>query len=276
MRSARPSASAPPVVAQPSASRVFRSIVSGFSPRALKASLSMQRWNWRPSRIWANMSPEQHEITSHPSEGRPPRSSQRRITGRPIPICISVSGVDDTAAPARESIPELLVRERVAVHVDLARAQQPVRLHLAHSHADLRAPDAPGVRGEERVELPRRVDLRSRGREREQSGLGESHAHREQGVGRGEVALAHAVRVADPVLRGRERRLGTRRREVAVGEDRAAAGVEQALHGGVGVLRGVHAVGEVEDRGDAGVQRLERSGEVSRRTRPPPCSGART
>ena len=56
----------------------------------------MQRSNWRPMRIWLNMSPEFEDMTSHDRLGRIPCSSARRITGCPMPIWISVSGLEDT------------------------------------------------------------------------------------------------------------------------------------------------------------------------------------
>ena len=129
-----------------------------------------------------------------------------------------------------------------------------------------RAPDAAGVQDAWHAELARRrasAIVCSNGISPQ---LGERDAHRHERHHRpssSSDAYARARRRsrcscsvnAGPVAGARV---------VAVGEDRADPGVAQALERGVGVLGGVVAVREVEDRRDAGVERLERADEVAR------------
>ena len=79
---------------------------------------------------------------------------------------------------------------------------------------------------------------------------------------------AAVVRPEPPVL---DRRVGEAERE-----DRADAGVLEALDGGVGVVRRVHDVRPVDERRDARVDALERAPLVARRRRRPAGTSART
>ncbi len=91
----------------------------------------------------------------------------------------------------------------------------------------------------------------------QQAHLGERDAHRQETFIARQLALADPAGVGEPLAVLGEDGLGRGRRIVAVGEHSPDARIAQTLEGAIGVLGGVVAMGEVEDRRDARFERFE-------------------
>ena len=189
----------------------------------------MQRSNWRPMRIWLNMSPEFDDITSHDRLGRSPCSSARRITGCPMPIWISVSGLEETLQSLSASLRKLRSSSVLQCTCTWSGPSSPW----------WSSSGIPSVIGEPQLQpVCSTVGTPSSCAERASAivwskgsrpDLGQRHAHRHQRVVRGQLAGADPARVGQALLVVGEHRLGRRSRVVAVGEQRADPRVAQTL-----------------------------------------------
>ncbi len=153
------------------------------------------------------------------------------------------------------------IRARVAVDVDHVGAEQAVEGELVQAAGH--APDAARVGRDDHPHLAGGRHLAPGVLEGDQARLGERDAHRDAVSRETLHETLDAPGIIDAHRVRGEVRVGPRRREIAVREGRADPGVHQPLDRLVGVLRGVVAMGEVQDGRDARVQRLERADEVA-------------
>ena len=149
------------------------------------------------------MSPEFEDITSQDRLGRIPCSSARRITGCPMPIWISVSGLEDTLQ---------------SLSASLRKSRSSSVLQCTCTWSGPSSPwwsssGIPSVIGEPQLQpVWSTVGTPSSRAERasaivcvegQQADLGERHAHRHQRVVRGQLALADPAGVGQALARAR-------------------------------------------------------------------------
>ncbi|MCQ0007091.1 hypothetical protein [Actinomadura madurae] len=195
------------------------------------------------------------ETTSQDSVGFTPNSAHFWKTGRPMPMLVSVSTEIDTLEPAPASRAPLLVAEGVAVDVHHVRAEQPGVGDLVESGRHL--PDARHVRGDQGTVRATDLDLPARVGERNQAEFVEGDPEGDP-ARPGEVRRGDALEVPDTLgMVGEVRRRERAALEEAVAEPGPHSGIQQPGDRGIGVLRGVVAVREVEDRRHTCVEGLQ-------------------
>ena len=177
----------------------------------------MQRSNWRPSRIWLNMSPEFEDITSQDRLGRIPCSSARRITGWPMPIWISVSGLDETLQPLSASRSKSRSSSVLQCTCTCSGPEQAVVVELRDPLGDRRAPDAAGVEHRRHAQLARRARPRRSSARRAAAPTSVSATPIVTSPSSpGSSLLADPARVGEPLARARRTPARRGRRVVAV------------------------------------------------------------
>lgn len=158
---------------------------------------------------------------------------------------LALGGHRHRAAGGRD--PVVGVRgQRRGVHVDRLGVHEPVLVHQADAVVVGRAPDT-GVGGHRQAQVAGHLEGRLL---REGRVAGDVEGELESL----HVAAAALEEVAEPRRRGPGRR---RVLDVAVGEQEAAGDRDQRVHGGVGVLGALQAVGPVHAGGHARVDRLD-------------------
>ena len=200
---------------------------------------------------------------SQPRLGVIPRSISRWVTGKPIPICSSVSGVTETEAPASASRSSSRPLQALQWTCTWRSPSRPAACSSATS----------GRRRSDQTVPMCAVTSASSSRASSTSATVVSQGTRPSSVSATPIRsrssaeekwrTAHPAGVRRAVLDLGEGRRLERHRVHAVGEGAPDPRLAQAADRLVGVIGGVEAVREVEHAGDARVERFERADVVA-------------
>ena len=249
-RSSRPSAWAPPRVAQSTTCSARRR--QRGDGVALDVGLEVLA---RP--VGAERRPHRGEQVAAPPHAGVHRQRHRDVVlphlpGRRVALAgalLGLRGDRDRAAGGRDPLVGVGAQRR-RVHVDGLRGREAVLVHQPDAVVVRRAPDA-GVRGHREAEVAGHLERRLL-RERRVAGDVEGQLEAEHVAGAGTASLEE---VADGRVGGPLPRAGL---DVAVGQHEPARHRLQRVDRGVGVVDGLQPVRPVDGGGDAGLERLPR------------------